>query len=101
MNPPLNGVQRYGWCSFIVIFLLSTQDFQLLVSTANLGAHRLYLLSLSLGFQLPTFCAGCCSSAVIFFLSPREFQLPFFRVHGYFSAVIFFLSPQGFQLPFY
>ena len=77
------------------------------------------ILSLQ-GFQLPTFHAGWCSSAVIFlslrgfncqpfvlvgavifFLSPRGFQLPTFCAGWWSSAVIFFLSPQGFQLPFF
>ena len=54
------------------------------------------LLSLSpRGFQLPTFRAGWCSSALIF-LSPQGFQLPTFRAGWCSSAVIFFLSPQGF-----
>ena len=56
---------------------------------------RCNLLSLSLGFQLPTFCAGRCSSAVIFFLWGFNCQ-PYTLVDAS-SAVIFFLFAWGFN----
>ena len=54
------------------------------------------------GFQVPTFCAGWCSSAVIFLLSFRGFTCqPFVPVAWCSSTVIFLLSLRGFQLPFF
>ena len=62
MNPPLNGSSAV-W---------------LVLIRCNLH---------SLGFQLSTFCAGWCSSALISFLSLQGFQLPTFCA-GWCSSVI-------------
>ena len=118
MNPLLMEVQQYVWCSFAVIFFLWGFNFQP-YTLVDASSTVIFFLSPQ-GFQLPTFCAGWCSSAissfsflgvqlptfragwfssaVIFFLSPRGFQLPSFHACWCSSTVIFFLSPRGFQL---
>ena len=80
----LHKIEWYVLADEVVIYRLS-DGLLLCQSLGTTGDIHCNLLSLSpRGFQLPTFCAGWCSSAVIF-LSPWGFQLPTFRA-GWFST---------------
>ena len=96
MNPPLNGSSAV-WLVLICCNLLSL-GFQLSTFHAGWCSSAVIFFLSPQGFQLPTFCAGWCSSAISSF-SFLGVQLLTFHAGLFSSAVIFFLFPRGFQLP--